>query len=41
MEKPSYTYEPKDFKNFDEAADSILKVMSRLLDINTLFIAKN
>ncbi|WP_174731258.1 STAS domain-containing protein [Mesobacillus harenae] len=29
------------FKNFDEAADSILKMMSKLLDINTLFIAKN
>ncbi|WP_121613579.1 STAS domain-containing protein [Mesobacillus foraminis] len=41
MEKPSYTYQSKEFQNFDEAADSILKVMSRLLDINTLFIAKN
>ncbi|WP_404408184.1 STAS domain-containing protein [Jeotgalibacillus malaysiensis] len=29
------------FKNFDEAADSILQMMAGLLDINTLFIAKN
>ncbi|AJD90412.1 histidine kinase [Jeotgalibacillus malaysiensis] len=29
------------FHNFDEAADSILKMMAGMLDINTLFIAKN
>ncbi|MBM7577979.1 STAS domain-containing protein [Jeotgalibacillus terrae] len=29
------------FKNFDEAADSILNMMAGILDINTLFIAKN
>lgn len=29
------------FKNFDEAADSILKMIAGILDINTLFIAKN
>ncbi|MCP1160687.1 GAF domain-containing protein [Bacillus infantis] len=29
------------FMNFDEAADSILRMMSRILNINTLFIAKN
>ncbi|MDG5473125.1 GAF domain-containing protein [Jeotgalibacillus sp. ET6] len=29
------------FKNFDEAAESILHTISELLDINTLFIAKN
>ncbi|KIL51748.1 histidine kinase [Jeotgalibacillus alimentarius] len=29
------------FKNFDEAADSTLKMMAGILDINTLFIAKN
>ena len=29
------------FKNFDEAAESILHSISEILDINTLFIAKN
>jgi rsbT co-antagonist protein RsbR len=29
------------FKNFDEAAESILRIMSKFIDINTLFIAKN
>lgn len=29
------------FKNFDEAANTILKMMAGLLNINTLFIAKN
>lgn len=29
------------FQNFDEAADTILKMMAKLLNINTLFIAKN
>ncbi|WP_409294923.1 STAS domain-containing protein [Peribacillus sp. SCS-26] len=31
----------KTFKNFEDAADSILIMLSKLLDINTLFIAKN
>lgn len=29
------------FKNFDEAAETILHMMAKLLNINTLFIAKN
>ncbi|WP_421377898.1 STAS domain-containing protein [Bacillus salacetis] len=29
------------FRNFDEAAESILRMISKLMDINTLFIAKN
>lgn len=29
------------FQNFDEAADTILNMMAKLLQINTLFIAKN
>ena len=29
------------YRNFDEAADSILRMISKMLDINTLFIAKN
>lgn len=29
------------FQNFDEAANTILNMMAKLLDINTLFIAKN
>ncbi|WML48007.1 GAF domain-containing protein [Neobacillus sp. PS3-34] len=31
----------KTFKNFDDAAESILQMMSKIIDINTLFIAKN
>ncbi|MGF2616466.1 GAF domain-containing protein [Rossellomorea vietnamensis] len=29
------------FRNFEEAADSILRLMGKWMDINTLFIAKN
>lgn len=31
----------KTFRNFDEAADNILRMMSQFIEINTLFIAKN
>jgi len=31
----------KTYKNFDEAAQSILHVMSNIIDMNTLFIARN
>ncbi|RIW30720.1 STAS domain-containing protein [Bacillus salacetis] len=31
----------KRFRNFDEAAQSILAMISKMMDINTLFIAKN
>ncbi|MDP4162116.1 MAG: STAS domain-containing protein [Bacillota bacterium] len=31
----------KKYRNFDEAADSILSLMSQFIEINTLFIAKN
>ncbi len=31
----------KTFKNFDEAAQSILNVMSNIIEMNTLFIARN
>jgi len=31
----------KAFQNFDEVAESILQMMSNIVDINTLFIAKN
>ncbi|TYS58418.1 GAF domain-containing protein [Sutcliffiella horikoshii] len=41
MQNTSYSTQKMIYKNFDEAADNILKMMSRLLDINTLFIAKN
>lgn len=36
-----YNNDLKIFKNFDEAASTILKMMSKFIDINTLFIAKN
>ncbi|MFP7472707.1 STAS domain-containing protein [Niallia taxi] len=36
-----YNNNLKIFKNFDEAASTILKMMSKFIDINTLFIAKN
>ncbi|PPA70832.1 STAS domain-containing protein [Jeotgalibacillus proteolyticus] len=39
MNSTAFTY--KKFTNFDEAADSILRMMSKMLKINTLFIAKN
>ncbi|MRX72118.1 GAF domain-containing protein [Bacillus lacus] len=39
MNSTAYNYNK--FANFDEAADSILKMMSKILNINTLFIAKN
>ena len=29
------------YRNFDEAAESILRMISKMMDINTLFIAKN
>lgn len=29
------------YRNFDEAAESIIRMISKLMDINTLFIAKN
>lgn len=41
MQNTSYSTQKMIYKNFDEAADNILKMMSGLLDINTLFIAKN
>lgn len=41
MQNTSYSTQKMVYKNFDEAADNILKMMSGLLDINTLFIAKN
>ncbi|WP_404447608.1 GAF domain-containing protein [Sutcliffiella horikoshii] len=41
MQNTSYSTQKMIYKNFDEAADNILKMMSRMLDINTLFIAKN
>ncbi|MGD6967561.1 STAS domain-containing protein [Rossellomorea vietnamensis] len=31
----------QNFRNFEEAADSILRMMGKLMNINTLFIAKN
>lgn len=31
----------KKYRNFDEASESILKMMSQFIEINTLFIAKN
>ncbi len=41
MQNTSYSTQKMIYKNFDEAADNILKMMSGLLDINTLFLAKN
>jgi rsbT co-antagonist protein RsbR len=35
------TLNGKNFKNFDEAANSILHLMSSIVEMNTLFIAKN
>jgi len=35
------TLKGKAYRNFDEAAESILHMMSTIVDINTLFIAKN
>jgi rsbT co-antagonist protein RsbR len=37
----SISIHPKSVKNFDEATENILKFMSKLININTLFIAKN
>lgn len=31
----------KNFQNFDEAAESILRILSTIVELNTLFIAKN
>ncbi|MCM3620309.1 STAS domain-containing protein [Sutcliffiella horikoshii] len=41
MQNTSFSTQKMIYKNFDEAADNILKMMSGQLDINTLFIAKN
>lgn len=41
MEERMLTLKGKSFQNFDEAADSILQVMSNIVEMNTLFIAKN
>jgi len=35
------TLKGKSFQNFDDAADSILKMISKIVDMNTIFIAKN
>lgn len=37
----SISIHPKSVKNFEEATENILKFMSKLININTLFIAKN
>lgn len=41
MEERMLTLKGKSFQNFDEAADSILQMMSNIVEMNTLFIAKN
>ncbi|MBM7691123.1 rsbT co-antagonist protein RsbR [Peribacillus deserti] len=43
MTAGSVTSQPriKSFRNFDEAAENILQFMSKLIHINTLFVAKN
>lgn len=41
MDTSLSTHKFASYRNFDEAAENILKMMSGLLDINTLFIAKN
>jgi len=35
------TLNTKSVRNFEEAAENILRLMSKLIDINTLFVAKN
>ncbi|MGB3260278.1 STAS domain-containing protein [Paenisporosarcina sp.] len=41
MEERMLTLKGKSFQNFDDAADSILKMISKIVDMNTIFIAKN
>lgn len=41
MDERILTLKGKAFQNFDEVAESILQMMSNIVDINTLFIAKN
>lgn len=41
MSANSMIKELKSFKNFEEAANDILQIMSKFIDINTLFIARN
>lgn len=41
MEERRLTLKGKSFQNFDEAADSILKLISKIVEMNTIFIAKN
>lgn len=41
MDERIITLKGRTFRNFDEAAESILQMMSTIVDINTLFIARN
>ncbi|QBP39912.1 STAS domain-containing protein [Paenisporosarcina antarctica] len=41
MDERMLTLKGKSFQNFDEAAECILQMMSKIVDMNTLFIAKN
>ena len=41
MDERIITLKGRAFRNFDEAAESILNMMSTIVDINTLFIARN
>lgn len=41
MQETVLSIKGKTFRNFDEAAQSILNVMSLVIDMNTLFIARN
>ncbi len=41
MENFEFNKNLKVYKNFDEAASNILRIMAEFIDVNTLFIAKN
>jgi rsbT co-antagonist protein RsbR len=41
MDERMLALKGKTFQNFDEAAESILRMMSKIVQMNTLFIAKN
>ena len=41
MDERMLDLKSRSFQNFEEAAESILHMMSKIVEMNTLFIAKN